>query len=76
MTCDLTSFLTVSQSYQDDGKVIVKSCVQWNGVLVGKISVSSGHESGTAMSEGLRLTTELPGLLTTANDTCVDKYQL
>ena len=32
MTCDFTSFLTVSQSYQDDGWMIMKSCVQWNSV--------------------------------------------
>ena len=30
MTCGFTSFSTVFQSYQDDGWVIMKGCVQWN----------------------------------------------
>ena len=30
MTCEFTSFLTVFQSYQDDGWVIMNGCVQWN----------------------------------------------
>ena len=30
MTCDFTSFSTVFQSYQDDGQMIKKGCVQWN----------------------------------------------
>ena len=41
MTCDLMSFSTVFQSYQDDGlfqsyradgQMITKGCVQWNSV--------------------------------------------
>ena len=28
MTCDFTSFLTVFQSYQDVGMLIMKGCVQ------------------------------------------------
>ena len=33
MTCDFTSlFFTVFQSYQDDVKMIMKDCVQWNSV--------------------------------------------
>ena len=28
MTCDFTSFSTVFQSYQDDGQMIMKGCVQ------------------------------------------------
>ena len=32
MICDFTSLLTVFQSYQDDGWVIMKGCVQWNPV--------------------------------------------
>ena len=32
MTCDFTSFPTVYQSYQDNGKMIMKGCVQWNHV--------------------------------------------
>ena len=30
MTCDFTSFSTVFQSYQDDGRLIMEDCVQWN----------------------------------------------
>ena len=32
MTCDFTSFLTVFQSYQDDVRMIMIGCVQWNSV--------------------------------------------
>ena len=32
MTCDFTFFLTVFQSYQDDVRMIMKGCVQWNSV--------------------------------------------
>ena len=32
MACDFTSFSTVFQSYQDDGKLIMKVCVQWSSV--------------------------------------------
>ena len=32
MTCAFTFFSTVFQSYQDDGKLIMKGCVQWNSV--------------------------------------------
>ena len=32
MTADLMSFQTVFQSYQDDGLVMMKGCVQWNSV--------------------------------------------
>ena len=31
-TCIFTSFSTVVQSYQDDGRVIIKGCVQRNTV--------------------------------------------
>ena len=32
MTCDFTSFSTVFQSYQDNGRMIMKDCVQWDPV--------------------------------------------
>ena len=32
MICDFTSFSTVFQSYQDDGRMITKGCEQWNPV--------------------------------------------
>ena len=49
-TCDFTSFSTVFQSYQDDGRMIMKGCVQ-----KGKISPQARIESGTARSVGQRL---------------------
>ena len=32
MICDFTSYSTVFQSYQDDGRMIMKGCKQWNPV--------------------------------------------
>ena len=32
MTCDLSSFSTVFQSYQDDERLLMKGCVQWSSV--------------------------------------------
>ena len=32
MACDLTSFSTVFQSYQEDGELIMEGCVQGNPV--------------------------------------------
>ena len=32
MTRNFTSFSTVFQLYQDDGRLIMKGCVQWNAV--------------------------------------------
>ena len=32
ISCDFTSLSTVFQSYQDDGRMIMKGCVQWNPV--------------------------------------------
>ena len=46
-----TSFLTVFQSHQDDGRMIMKRCMQWNPVTVEKISVRAGLKSGTARSQ-------------------------
>ena len=30
--CDITSFLKVFKSYQEDGWAILKGCMQWNPV--------------------------------------------
>ena len=38
MPCDFTSFSTVFQSYQDDGRMIMKGSVQWTPFTVQKIS--------------------------------------
>ena len=37
MTCDFTSFPTVFQSYQDDGRSIMNVCVQGTPFTVEKI---------------------------------------
>ena len=39
MTCDFTSFSAVIQSYQDDGRLIMKDCVHGAPFMVEKISV-------------------------------------
>ena len=46
LTCDVTSFSTAFQSYQDDERLIMKGCVQWN---------RAGLEFTTARSVGQRL---------------------
>ena len=59
MTCDFMSISTVFQSYQDDGQVIMKGCVQWNPVYVRKdphLSPQAGLELTTARSVGQCLT--------------------
>ena len=42
MECDFTSFSTVFQSYQDDGWMLMKGCVQWN-----PFRIEAGLEFGT-----------------------------
>ena len=46
MTCDFTSFSKVFLSYQDDGRLIMKDCVQWSSFTVEKISPRAGIELG------------------------------
>ena len=46
MTCDFMSFSTVFQSYLDDGRLIMKGCVQWSLFAVEKISTQVGIELG------------------------------
>ena len=43
MTCDVTSFSTVFQSYQDEERLIMKGRVQWNSVFE-KVSPRMGIE--------------------------------
>ena len=56
MTCDLMSFSTVFQSYQEYRQMIMK--FECNGTLftVEKISPRAGLKLGTARSVGQRLT--------------------
>ena len=61
MTCDLTSFLTVFQSYQGDVWMIMKGCVQWNSVYGWEDFTSSEDRIWSARSVGQRLTPWLNG---------------
>ena len=54
--CDFTAISTVFQSYQEDERIIMKGCVQWNPFTVEKTSPRAGLELGTARSIGRRLT--------------------
>ena len=56
MTCDFTSFSTVFQSYQDDGRLIMKSCVQWSSVYGCEDFASIENRTRSAISVGQRLT--------------------
>ena len=40
------SFSRAFQSYQDDGQMIMKGCVQWNLFMIEKISTSGGDLIG------------------------------
>ena len=51
-----TSFTTVVQSYQDDGRMIMKGCVQWNSVYGWEDFASSGDRTRAPRSVGQRLT--------------------
>ena len=56
MTRDFTSVSTVFQSYQDDGRLLMKGCVQWNSTYGGEDLASSGDRTRSARSVGQRLT--------------------
>ena len=56
MTGDFMSFLTVFCSYQDDVRVIMKGCVQWNPVYDCEDFVQAGLEAGTTRLVGQHLT--------------------
>ena len=56
MHCDFTSFSTVFQSYQDDGRVIMKGCVQCKPGHCWKELPSVEIEPGTTKSVGQLLT--------------------
>ena len=56
MTCDFTSFSTVFQSYQDDGRMIMNRWMQWNPFTVERILPQERLEPGSARSVGQHLT--------------------
>ena len=49
---DFTSLSSVFHSYQDDERLIMKGCVQWNLFTVEKNSPRAGLEFWTARSTG------------------------
>ena len=53
MICDLKSFLTVFQSYQDDGMLIMKGCVQWNSIYGSEDFALSRDRTRSARSNPL-----------------------
>ena len=62
-TCNFTSFQsTVFQSYQDDGRVIMKGCVQWNPVYDWKdLRLRRGSNPGPLVSRpALKLRSFVP----------------
>ena len=62
--CDLTSFSTVFQSYQDDRWMIMKRCVQWKPVYGWKdFFFKRVSNQGPLDQQASSLPTELPGLL-------------
>ena len=64
MTCDFVSFSTVFQSYQDNGQVIMKGCVQWHLVCGWKnFCFKQGSNPGPLDQQASVQPTELPGLL-------------
>ena len=46
----------IFQSYQDDVRMIMKGCMQWNPIYVEKISPRARLEPGTTGSVGQHLT--------------------
>ena len=64
MTCDLTSFSTVFQSYQEGGRMIMKGCVQCIPFMTEKISVFLfwGLISEQLVQQASSQPTELTGL--------------
>ena len=70
MNCHFKSFSTVFQSYQDDGRMIMKGCVQWNRLRLKRSSPQAGLELTTAELPGLlgKLTLQLSKVL------CLNQY--
>ena len=61
MTCNFMSFSTVFRSYQGNGRMIMKGCMQWNPVSVEKILPQVGLELWTARLVGQRITHRVTG---------------
>ena len=65
ITCGCPSFSAVFQSYQDNGRMIMKGSVQWNPFTVEKNSPRARLEFETSRSLGERLTHRATGVLST-----------
>ena len=63
MTCDFASSLTVYQSYQGDGKVIMKAFCNRTCLPLERFPPPAGLELGTLDQKASAQSTELPGLL-------------
>ena len=55
MTCDLTSFSTVFQSYWDDGWMIMKGCEQRIPITIEKRLPHAGLKLGTSLMHALMI---------------------
>ena len=62
MNCEFKSFSIVFQLNQDDGRLIMKGCMQWNSVYGREDFPLSRDQTRSPRSVGQRLT-ELLGLL-------------
>ena len=50
MTCNFTSFSTVFQLYQGNGRLIMKGCVQWNNELPGLLKSEATEDKQSKLS--------------------------
>ena len=64
------SFSTVCQSYQDDVRVKMKGCVQWNSFMIKNLSASIEHEPVITRSAVQRLTHSAAGAPIDIASTC------
>ena len=63
ITCNILSFSTVFQLYQDDRRVIMKGFVQWNLSMADKIShLQLNSNLGSLAQHASTLSNELSGI--------------
>ena len=74
MVCDFTSLSTLFQSYQNDGRVIMKSCVQWNPVYEVKGRLRRGLVPGLLEDSVSKLVRIIGLLLSTIYLSVYDKF--
>ena len=77
MTCDFTSFSTVFQSYQGDGRLIMKDCVQWNSVYQSYWTDTISLQKFTKRHNSVKIWVALRhGGLWTLSDNAIHLYQV